>query len=154
MVSMELKVPPVALTIIYAVLMVIISFSPLSIPFIDPLNSLAFPVAMFGVVFALMGVIQFNKAKTTVNPLSPESSSSLVQEGVYGYSRNPMYVGFFCGLLALSLWISSVTALLFSFSFIIYMNKFQIEPEEAALEKIFGTSYTHYKQRVSRWLFI
>ncbi|MFT5889590.1 MAG: protein-S-isoprenylcysteine O-methyltransferase Ste14 [Zhongshania sp.] len=57
------------------------------------------------------GVLSFRRAGTTVNPLKPEFATSLVIVGIYGYSRNPMYLGFLCGLLAWVLVLGSLLAL-------------------------------------------
>ena len=53
-----------------------------------------------GLALGLAGARAFHRAQTTVNPLVPESASSLVTDGVYRYSRNPMYLGFLLLLLA------------------------------------------------------
>lgn len=81
-----------------------------------------------------------------------DAASSLVTNGVYRFTRNPMYVGL---LLALSGWaafLSSPSALVYLVAFVLYMNRFQIEPEERVLASRFGADYAAYRTRVRRWL--
>jgi len=47
-------------------------------------------LAVAGAVTSALGVISFRRAGTTVNPMKPESSSSLVTSGIYRLTRNPM----------------------------------------------------------------
>ena len=87
-----------------------------------------------------------------MNPLKPDTSSSLVGSGVYKLTRNPMYLGFLMLLLAWAIYLSNAFALLFVPMFLVYMNRFQIEPEERALTSRFGQEFVAYTRRVRRWL--
>ena len=151
--SLDLKIPPVLLVIIFAFLMLGTDYL---LPGIDVNTALQYTLAaalaLTGAAIALAGVMHFKKAQTTVNPLSPESSASLVIEGVYRVTRNPMYVGFLLVLLGWSVVLSNPFAALITAGFVIYMNRFQILPEERALQNLFGDAYTDYKSRVPRWI--
>lgn len=105
-----------------------------------------------GAFFALAGVVAFRRARTTVNPLKPETASALVTTGIYRYSRNPMYVGFALFLLAWAVYLASPVALLGVAGFVLYMNRLQIAPEESALQALFGPQFDAYRARVRRWL--
>ena len=50
-------------------------------------------VATLGGLVSGAGVLEFKRAKTTVNPLHPARASSMVTTGIYRFTRNPMYVG-------------------------------------------------------------
>lgn len=63
-----------------------------------------------------------------------------------------MYLGLFVLLFGYAYWQQNLLAIVFSFGFIVYMNRFQILPEERALEALFGSQYLDYKQRVRRWI--
>ena len=115
-------------------------------------RALAACIAIAGVSTAIAGVIAFRRVGTSVNPLRPEKASSLVVTGVYRFTRNPMYLGLLLVLIAWALILSNVLALIILPAFIFYMNRFQIEPEEAALMSAFGSDFTTYKSRVRRWL--
>ena len=112
----------------------------------------AIAFALAGIGTAVAGFVAFRRAKTTVNPLKPETSSSLVTSGVYRLTRNPMYVGLALVLLAWAVFLSCAWALPGPVVFILYMNRFQIGPEERVLSGIFGAAYSAYQAKVRRWL--
>lgn len=105
-----------------------------------------------GAAVCLAGVVAFRRARTTVDPTRPEKASSLVRDGVYRFTRNPMYLGFFLLLGGLALLLGNGLALLMAAAFVPYMNHFQIEPEERALARLFGTEFDLYRREVRRWL--
>lgn len=87
-----------------------------------------------------------------MNPIKPMATSSLVTSGVFRLTRNPMYLSLLLYLLAWAAYLSNVLALLFAPVFMLYINEFQIKPEERALSSLFGPEYAAYKERVRRWL--
>lgn len=105
-----------------------------------------------GLGFDLMGLLAFRASRTTVNPLSPHKASALVTRGVYRVTRNPMYVGMLCLLLAWAVQLSAWLALAGPLIFVAYLTRFQIQPEERALQTLFGDAYAQYTSRVRRWL--
>ena len=109
-------------------------------------------VFIFGVLIVLVGGYQFRKASTTVNPLLPEESSKLVTSGIYRYSRNPMYIGFFLFLVAWSILLGSLVTLLVLPIYVLLITKVQIVPEEVILEEKFQNEYRQYKSNVRRWI--
>jgi len=109
-------------------------------------------IAVIGVCFDLAGIISFRLARTTINPMKPAKTSSLVYSGVYRVTRNPMYLGLLFILVAWAVFLSSPWALLGPLAFVLYMNRFQIGPEEEVLSARFGGSYAEYQSRVRRWL--
>ena len=98
------------------------------------------------------GLSAFRKSKTTINPLKPEEASSLVITGIYTRTRNPMYLGLLSILTGIALFLGSVFALGVLPFFIIYMNLYQITPEEEALKELFGDQYSTYLSNVRRWI--
>lgn len=113
---------------------------------------LALIVFIAGMAICVAGLLSFRHARTTVNPLKPETASALVSSGIYRYTRNPMYLGFATALIAWSIFLAWPPALLGVLGFVIYMNHFQIGPEERALASLFGSEFTQYRRRVRRWL--
>jgi protein-S-isoprenylcysteine O-methyltransferase Ste14 len=151
--KLELKLPPVALTLIMGTMM---WTSSELLPATKYTNSWSITIALIalciGVFFAVMGVIEFKKAKTTVDPRVPHQTSSLVITGVYKLSRNPMYIGFLFILLSWAFYLSQIYVFLFLLLFVVYMNKFQITPEERFMTQKFGEDYILYMTKVRRWI--
>lgn len=151
--KLALKVPPVVVVIAFAIFMWLVAhwFPQMHI-------SISYKWVVFlafvalGGLFSVLGVISFRRAKTTVNPTTPNAASSLVTTGVYKYTRNPMYVGLWLVLFGGGLYLENVLSLLSSLLFIWYMNQFQIKPEERVLATIFGADFVSYKKKVRRWL--
>lgn len=151
--ALELKIPPPAVTVLIAGAMWGISLvAPLLEVSAFIRVAAAVTIALAGGGFSLAGVISFRRAGTTVNPMKPETTSSLVCSGIYGFTRNPMYVGLLFILIAWAVFLSSAWALLGSLAFVLYMNRFQIAPEERVLSAMFTTDYFAYKSSVRRWL--
>ena len=151
--ALELKIPPVLLTVLFGGMMWLVSrFTPeiATPPELRITAVLVFAVA--GSFIGLAAVVSFRKASTTVNPLTPEACSSLVESGVFRHSRNPMYLALLLVLLALGVFLSNVNALVIAALFVPYMNRFQIVPEERAMEKLFGPEFTEYCESVRRWI--
>ncbi|WP_420734280.1 methyltransferase family protein [Brevibacterium luteolum] len=97
-------------------------------------------------------VARFRQQRTTVNPLNPSEASSLVTSGPNAVSRNPMYVAMAGALSAHALWRGNFTSWLPVAGFVLWIDRAQIRPEEAALEAQFGQDYTRYKAHVPRWI--
>jgi protein-S-isoprenylcysteine O-methyltransferase Ste14 len=112
----------------------------------------AVTIALAGGIVSLSGVISFRRARTTVNPMKPETASSLVTTGIYRFTRNPMYVGLLFVLVAWAVFLSTAWAFVGPLVFVLYINRFQIAPEERVLSAMFGTAYSAYKLKVRRWL--
>ena len=151
--ALELKIPPPAVAVLLAGAMWGISLvAPLlEVPAFIRVAA-AVTIALAGGGFSLAGVISFRRARTTVNPMKPETTSSLVCSGIYGVTRNPMYVGLLLVLVAWAVFLSSAWTLPGPLAFVLYINRFQIAPEERVLSAMFGTGYFAYKSRVRRWL--
>ena len=109
-------------------------------------------LALCGIAVAAAGAVSFRSAGTTVNPLRPETTSSLVRSGAYRFTRNPMYLGMLLILLAWAAWLASAWAFIGPIAFVLYMNRFQIAPEERVLAAKFGAEYDVYRRGVRRWL--
>jgi protein-S-isoprenylcysteine O-methyltransferase Ste14 len=150
---LALKVPPPLLVVLLAAAMVELSAVAPQVELAMHWRVLgALPFGILGLAFMLAGVLAFRRARTTVDPLHPEEATALVTTGAYRISRNPMYVGFGFLLLAWAVWLASPPALLLLPVFVAYLNRYQIGPEERALEALFGPAYVRYRSTVRRWL--
>jgi len=150
---LELKLPPVLITVIFALLMWLVSLLTATIPMSTGLRVTALLVmTVTGAFVGLAGVVSFRKARTSINPLIPSTCSSLVVSGVFSISRNPMYLALFLVLLGWGLYLANLYSLVLATGFIAYMNRFQIRPEERALEAAFGQEFLDYSCEVRKWL--
>lgn len=150
--ALELRIPPLALLLVFATGMVVVAYAVPAAVAVPWREALAVALAVAGASVALAGVVAFRKHRTTVNPFTPEQSSSLVSTGIYRFSRNPMYLGFLLALAGLSALLANWASALLIPVFVAYMNRFQIQPEERALRQRFGQEFETYSSTVRRWL--
>lgn len=150
--SLELRIPPVAVVAIFAALMASVAVIVPATLVIPARLPLAVALVVAGALVALAGVAAFRRHQTTVNPLAPQQASSLVASGIYRVSRNPMYLGFLLALAGWGVFLANWAAALLLPMFVVYMNRFQIAPEERALQEKFGATFTAYARSVRRWL--
>jgi protein-S-isoprenylcysteine O-methyltransferase Ste14 len=151
--ALENKIPPPLITAIFALIMWLLSSLVTLITINAELQMAAVAfVVIVAALFLISAVVSFHLAKTTVNPLQPESASLLVVSGVFKISRNPMYVGFTLLLLAWNIYLSAPVLLIMVLLFTAIISRFQIIPEERAMLKLFGDQFTAYQQSVRRWL--
>jgi len=151
--GLELKLPPLVLVVIAAALMWVASYAVPMLNFSLPARILwSSSLALIGAAVCFSGIVSFRRAKTTVNPTKPDSTSSLVVSGIYSYTRNPMYVGFALVLLGWAVFLSNLVALALVLVFVVYINRFQIQPEERVLSSLFPHDYPAYRARVRRWV--
>ena len=147
-----LKYPPLV-SLFFILLMILIS---LFIPFLSFQISILkwFATGFFisSLLIVLLAALAFKRVQTTIDPTTPDKTSSLVVSGIYAYSRNPMYLGILGSLIGISFLLSNLLSFLLLPLFIITMNRLFIEPEEKALMSIFDQSFSEYKQKVRRWV--
>ena len=107
---------------------------------------------ILGLFVFISAVRSFRKQKTTVNPLEPKQASSLVISGIFKYSRNPMYLGMLIVLLSLSFKFNLLGGIVISLFFYLFITRFQIFPEEEAMNELFGDEFIKYSNRTRRWI--
>ena len=155
--SLELKIPPLAVVLIAAGLMLLMRWlTPTLVVSLDLDVRMwaALPVLAAGIAIAVAGVIQFRRSHTTVNPMTPERTSALVSSGIYRYTRNPMYVGVLAVILGHFLWFGFWYLLIYAAVIFLAFHTFVTYYEEPTLRKKFGVAYEDYCKRVPRWFSI
>ena len=151
--ALDLKIPPPIVTLVLALLMWLTPAVAGHLEISFPSRVLwAVVLVCVGQGIAIAGMVAFRRAKTTVNPVKASLASSLVIQGVYRYTRNPMYVGLLLTLLAWAVFLANPFAVLWVVVFVLYITRFQIIPEERVLASLFGAKYEAYKGRVRRWV--
>ncbi len=133
---LENKIPPPIIALASALLMWGISANSPNIALSTYVSmSLIIIILVSGLFFVLSGLVLFRRAKTTIDPMKPESATSLVSTGIYRISRNPMYLGLLLLLLVFFLYLAAPFSVIGIIAFVLYINEFQIKPEERALQK-------------------
>ena len=151
--SLELKVLPPVIALVIALAMWAVSRFTKTYPLLGHARvGTAIAILVVGIAFMAMGVLALRRSRTTLNPTQPNTTSALVIGGVYRITRNPMYLGLFFVLIAIGLLLSSSWSLLGALAFALYIDRFQVVPEERALIELFGDEYAAYKANVRRWL--
>ena len=151
--TLEAKIPPLIILVFVAALMWLGTRAAPAAAFHMPTRRLtALCLTTLGLGIALAGVASFRRARTTVSPLKPETASTLVTSGVYRLTRNPMYLGVLVIVVGWAVFLANAVAFLLAPVFVLYMNRFQIGPEEKALAARFGSEFSAYQRRVRRWL--
>ena len=147
---MKNTIPPPIVTLICAQLIY------LSKPFFPELifnysNKMSLFFLISGLIIILISFQIFKKEKTTINPIKIEKASSLVTNGIFKYSRNPMYLGMLLILISVSIKFNFYGGFLVVGSFVYFITYFQILPEEKAMLKLFGKDFINYKNKTRRW---
>jgi protein-S-isoprenylcysteine O-methyltransferase Ste14 len=150
---MRPHIPPPILMVLAALLMWALDrWMPIAQWIARPWNRLGVVVAALGVIIAVAEFARFHKVGTTVSPLDPSKASYLVTDGVFRFSRNPMYLGLLLLLIGWAVWLGSAAPWLVPPLFVIVLTVGQIFPEERALHERFGEQYVLYQRRVARWI--
>ncbi|HEY72322.1 MAG: hypothetical protein DRJ03_15615 [Chloroflexi bacterium] len=145
------NVMPTTYLLIAIVVMVALHFSFPVARIIPPLWNLLgiIPLAL-GVIINLIADQAFHKANTTVKPF--KESTTLVTEGVFRISRNPMYLGFVLILIGIGVLMESLTPYVIVLAFAILMDRMYIRVEERMIAEEFGAEWEEYKRSTRRWL--
>jgi protein-S-isoprenylcysteine O-methyltransferase Ste14 len=91
----------------------------------------------------------FRSAGTNVEPWKP--SLALVTDGIFGWLRNPMYVGATLFLAGLSIMLASDWMLVMAVGFVLVIHFGVVKREERYLEAKFGEPYRQYMGKVPRY---
>jgi len=113
-------------------------------------RALGGPLIGSGVLLLLSGLRAMHRAGTDASPY--RSTTSLVVDGPYRFTRNPLYLGFtlvYGGITALA---NSLPSALLLPLVLLVMRRGVIEREELYLQRVFGEEYVQYKTRVRRWI--
>jgi protein-S-isoprenylcysteine O-methyltransferase Ste14 len=151
--ALDLRVPPLVVVVLLGVAMWGIGRVAPGLYFDYPGRTvLACLVGLLGLVVVVIALSQFRRHQTTPDPIHPENSTAIVTTGIYGRTRNPMYLGMLLWLVAWATWLSNPVCVPGPIVFVLYMNRFQIAPEERALSASFGAPYEQYLRTVRRWI--
>ncbi len=156
--ALELRIPPPLVMVLSGVLAFFMSGRSISFIY-EQINTANFDNIFWpglficlGIASMVSGVNEFARHKTTISPLNPNKSSMVVSSGVFRFTRNPMYLGMLLVLLGWADYLDNFMAFSGGLFFILYITRFQIQPEERILLNNFSNEYQHYLENVRRWL--
>lgn len=151
--TLDLKIPPPVIALLcMALAWMLARVTPEFAVALPARIPIAVVLLLTGISLTFSGFFAFRRAATTVNPHTPEKSTSIVSSGPYRFSRNPMYLGLACVLLAVCAYLANPWTIVAVAVFIAYLTSFQIMPEERLLLQKFGEPYAQYTRSVRRWL--
>ncbi|MEN2709836.1 methyltransferase family protein [Sphingomonas sp. NPDC092331] len=101
-----------------------------------------------GIMLSALGLLR----AAGTDPKPWKRSTTLVTDGVYRWSRNPMYFGMALAYAGVAIWMDSLVALLLLIPLIFVIQREVIEREESYLARKFGERYLSYKSAVRRWI--
>lgn len=143
--------PPIQAAICVGLMALVVRYVP-ELAFSFPYQLyVAGALSLIGISIDLASLRMFYKQQTTVSPISPEKTSQLVVNGIYQYSRNPMYLGLAIILFGIAIWFGNYGSIAIVPCFIWYVTKYQIQPEEEVLLEKFGVEYANYCAQTGRW---
>jgi protein-S-isoprenylcysteine O-methyltransferase Ste14 len=123
---------------------------------VPSMNWIGYPFTLGGLVFFGAGVFWTAGARRSLSrhatPVTFAPSTCIIEEGLYHYSRNPMYVGFVALLMDCSILSGNLLSFLSPLFLFVILNWMFIPYEEEKMENTFGGKYLDYKKRVRRWL--
>lgn len=142
--------PPVWLLLGLALVWVLATYLPLLRLFGPVFQAGGVVLALAGVALIVWSALWFWRKKTTIEP--HHDPAVLIVEGPYRFSRNPIYLGMLAILTGAVMWHGALSALPVPFAFVAILTRRFIEPEEAALRRVFGEEAQVWLARSRRWL--
>ena len=141
--------PPVlvGIFVIAMCLLRIVLPGPVIVP--QPYNLLGLVLIFVGFAVAFSGARQFNRAGTNIKTF--DDPTLLVTDGLFGWSRNPMYLGLTVFLIGLAIMLETLLPFSGAVAFAVITDRWYIKFEEQALRRKFGESYETYARRTRRW---
>jgi protein-S-isoprenylcysteine O-methyltransferase Ste14 len=115
-----------------------------------PMNLLGLLPLISGVGLSTRGSEKFRKLGTNIKTF--DEPNILVKDGIFQYSRNPMYLGFVIALCGVSVLLGSLSTTFVVIAFWALTDRWYIEFEERAMLRKFGEDYNTYKSQVRRWI--
>ncbi len=107
-------------------------------------------LGLAGLALIVAAALLLRTARTAIEPWKP--TTAIVTTGVYGISRNPIYLGLALGYAGLSFLADSMAALAGLPFALVIMHYGVIKREERYLEGKFGDGYATYRRSVRRWI--
>ena len=142
--------PPVYLFASIVLMAALHELLPVARVLSDPWTLVGLIPMAAGVALPIAGARAFRRHQTTIKPF--QVSTSLVQDGVFGFSRNPIYIGLILIVIGLALLLGTLTPFAVCIAFAALLHYRFVLTEEKMLAERFGAEWQDYSTRVRRWL--
>lgn len=142
--------PPIVAIFYIIVALLLGRFIPALAGMAPLLKNIGLGLTFVGFLLGVGAYIEFRKARTTLDPHG--SVNALVTNGIYRFTRNPIYLGFVLMVIGFPLAYGTFWGFITAPFFMVTLSRLVIEKEEAYLEKKFKERYTGYRSRVRRWV--
>ena len=111
------------------------------------LGAMVFVLALALFAWAIVTITRVGSNVPTNLP-----TTTIVEIGPYRFTRNPIYLGMFVGLIGLAIVFDNLWLLMMLVPFAPVIRYGVVAREESYLERKFGDAYRGYRSRVRRWL--
>lgn len=142
--------PPTLFTLSIGLMLILHFIFPVMKILHFPINLSGIILICLGIWISILGSNYFEHKETTV--MTFDTPKVLVTDGLYRYSRNPMYLGFALAVIGIWLLLGFLSPIFATIIFLAVLDRYYIRFEEAVLQKAFGTEYLEYKRQVRRWI--
>ena len=115
-----------------------------------PAGSVGAMVFVLALALFAWAIVTISRAGSNVPTNRP--TTTIVESGPYRFTRNPIYVGMFLGLIGLAIAFDNLWLLMMLVPFALVIRYGVVAREEAYLKRKFGDVYRGYRSRVRRWL--
>jgi protein-S-isoprenylcysteine O-methyltransferase Ste14 len=107
---------------------------------------------VFALALALFAWAIGTMTRAGSNVPTNRPTTTIVEQGPYRFTRNPIYLGMFLGLIGLTIAFDNLWLLIMLAPLALVIRYGVVAREEAYLERKFGDVYRGYRSRVRRWL--
>jgi protein-S-isoprenylcysteine O-methyltransferase Ste14 len=146
-----LDLPPVWLAAALALAWVQARWWPLGLSFGGGWADLAGGLLVGGgLVLIALAAAEFRRARTTIVP--HRQPSAMITTGIYGRTRNPIYLADLMILAGLVLYWDAVPSLALVPLLLWVLERRFVVPEEDRLRRTFRAEFARYERKVRRWI--
>lgn len=117
---------------------------------LKPFNYIGIVLLLLGIIITIIVRKRFEKIDTEIHTF--KKPRKLVTNGLFKFSRNPIYLGFTISLLGIWILLGTILPIIGCLLFIVITNSYYIPYEERNMEHTFGNEYQKYKSKVRRWI--
>jgi protein-S-isoprenylcysteine O-methyltransferase Ste14 len=146
----KIIIPPFLFLICLLVMILLHRAWPITPLFPFPYNLLGIAPMVAGMLMGFLGFSRFMRVKTNLYTFG--EPGKLVTDGIFKYTRNPMYLGLSLLLLGAWMLLGSLSPILAVAFFVITADRWYIRYEEQQLATKFGEEFERYRRRTRRWV--